>query len=148
LFSSSWTPCNNWRKSLLTSIVWLWCTFVHNQNVCYSILESDKNLIRTSKFKFWFRGLPFYFWNSKNSEYFLRRLVDKLDNMKKNAMGNGTTQCILCGDEFGLLGASPTFCDDCKSVSTHYLLKNNIEICHFSVSSVLKIFLFYQLSCF
>ena len=43
------------------------------------------------------------------------RLVDKLDNMKKNAMGNGTTQCILCGDEFGLLGASPTFCDDCKS---------------------------------
>lgn len=43
------------------------------------------------------------------------RLVDKLDNMKKNAMGNGTTQCILCGDEFGILGASPTFCDDCKS---------------------------------
>ncbi|XP_071181463.1 rabphilin-3A-like isoform X2 [Mytilus galloprovincialis] len=43
------------------------------------------------------------------------RLVDKLDNMKKNAMGNGSSQCILCGDEFGLLGASPTFCDDCKS---------------------------------
>ncbi|XP_061196421.1 rabphilin-3A-like isoform X1 [Saccostrea echinata] len=43
------------------------------------------------------------------------RLVEKLDNMKKNAMGNGTTQCILCGDEFGLLGASPTHCDDCKN---------------------------------
>lgn len=42
------------------------------------------------------------------------RLVEKLDNMKKNAIGNGSTQCILCGDEFGLLGASPTFCDDCK----------------------------------
>ncbi|XP_070203973.1 rabphilin-3A-like [Littorina saxatilis] len=42
------------------------------------------------------------------------RLVEKLDNMKKNAIGNGTTQCILCGDEFGLLGASPTYCDDCK----------------------------------
>ncbi|XP_074640425.1 rabphilin-3A-like [Tubulanus polymorphus] len=41
-------------------------------------------------------------------------LVEKLDNMKKNAMGNGSTQCILCGDEFGLLGASPTYCDDCK----------------------------------
>ncbi|KAL4223052.1 Rabphilin 3A-like (without C2 domains) [Mactra antiquata] len=41
------------------------------------------------------------------------RLVEKLDNMKKNAMGNGTTQCVLCGDEFGLLGASPTYCDDC-----------------------------------
>lgn len=42
------------------------------------------------------------------------RLVEKLDNMKKNAIGNGSTQCILCGDEFGLLGASPTFCDDCR----------------------------------
>lgn len=49
---------------------------------------------------------------------FFRRLVEKLENMKKNAMGNGTTQCILCGDEFGLLGASPTHCDDCKNVST------------------------------
>ena len=36
--------------------------------------------------------------------------------MKKNAMGNGSTQCILCGDEFGLLGASSTYCDDCKKV--------------------------------
>ncbi|GFO08695.1 Rab effector noc2 [Plakobranchus ocellatus] len=41
------------------------------------------------------------------------RLVDKLDNMKKNAIGNGNTQCILCGDEFKILGASPTYCDDC-----------------------------------
>ncbi|XP_071502025.1 rabphilin-3A-like [Diadema antillarum] len=41
------------------------------------------------------------------------RLVDKLDNMKKNSLGNGTTQCILCGDEFGLLGASPMTCYDC-----------------------------------
>ena len=38
--------------------------------------------------------------------------------MKKNAMGNGSTQCVLCGDEFGLLGASPTFCDDCRKVSS------------------------------
>ncbi|GFR91797.1 rab effector Noc2 [Elysia marginata] len=41
------------------------------------------------------------------------RLVDKLDNMKKNAIGNGNTQCVLCGDEFKILGASPTYCDDC-----------------------------------
>ena len=79
-------------------------------------------------------------------------MVDKLDNMKKNAMGNGTTQCILCGDEFGLLGASPTFCDDCKSVSTHLtrknscyvFIENNTIICLFSVYFVLKIF--HQLS--
>ena len=37
--------------------------------------------------------------------------------MKKNAMGNGSSQCILCGDEFGLLGASPTYCDDCRKVN-------------------------------
>lgn len=49
-------------------------------------------------------------------KYCYSRLVEKLDNMKKNAMGNGTTQCVLCGDEFGLLGASPTFCDDCHKV--------------------------------
>ncbi|XP_041349378.1 double C2-like domain-containing protein beta isoform X1 [Gigantopelta aegis] len=41
-------------------------------------------------------------------------LVDKLENMKKHCIGNGSTQCILCGDEFRLLGASPTFCDDCR----------------------------------
>lgn len=47
------------------------------------------------------------------------RLVERLENMKKNALGNGSTQCILCGDEFGLLGASPMTCHDChKSVCT------------------------------
>ena len=50
--------------------------------------------------------------------------MEKLDNMKKNAMGNGSTQCILCGDEFGLLGASPTHCDDCKNVSTALKSRN------------------------
>lgn len=48
-----------------------------------------------------------------------RRLVERVENMKKNAMGNGQTQCILCGDEFGLLGASPTYCDDCRKVTVH-----------------------------
>ncbi|XP_071790717.1 rabphilin-3A-like isoform X1 [Asterias amurensis] len=47
------------------------------------------------------------------------RLVDKLDNMKKNALGNGSGKCVLCGDEFGLLGASPLSCHDCyKAVCT------------------------------
>lgn len=54
---------------------------------------------------------------------FFRRLVEKLENMKKNAMGNGQTQCILCGDEFGLLGASPTHCDDCKNVNKFSIWK-------------------------
>ena len=47
---------------------------------------------------------------------FFRRLVDKLENMKKNALGNGASQCVLCGDEFGLLGASPLSCNDCLKV--------------------------------
>ncbi|ELT93620.1 Rabphilin [Capitella teleta] len=42
------------------------------------------------------------------------RLVDRLENMKKNSIGNGNSQCVLCADEFGLLAASPTYCDDCK----------------------------------
>lgn len=42
------------------------------------------------------------------------RLVERLDNMKRNAMGNGSTQCILCADEFGILGASPLLCHDCR----------------------------------
>ncbi|GAB1597616.1 rabphilin-3A-like [Argonauta hians] len=64
------------------------------------------------------------------------RLVEKFDNMKKNAMGNGNNQCILCGDEFGLLGASPTHCDDCKKavctkcgVDTHNSQKTPLWLC-------------------
>uniref|UniRef100_T1JK29 Rabphilin n=1 Tax=Strigamia maritima TaxID=126957 RepID=T1JK29_STRMM len=42
------------------------------------------------------------------------RLVEKLENMKKHVMGNGANQCILCGDEFGILGASSLACHDCR----------------------------------
>ncbi|KAL0267358.1 UNVERIFIED_CONTAM: hypothetical protein PYX00_009650 [Menopon gallinae] len=44
------------------------------------------------------------------------RLVDRLDNMKRNIMGNGTTQCILCGDGFGMFGTSNFTCNDCKKL--------------------------------
>lgn len=63
------------------------------------------------------------------SFWYNRRLVEKLDNMKKNAIGNGSTQCILCGDEFGLLGASPTYCDDCKKVIE---VERHVLRCRFS----------------
>ncbi|XP_013406961.1 double C2-like domain-containing protein beta isoform X2 [Lingula anatina] len=47
------------------------------------------------------------------------RLVERLENMKKNAIGSGDSQCVLCGDTFGMLGASPTYCEDCgKAVCT------------------------------
>ncbi|CAF0740507.1 unnamed protein product [Didymodactylos carnosus] len=45
------------------------------------------------------------------------KLIDRLDNMKKHAAGNGSTQCVLCADSFGMLGASSVACTDCyKSV--------------------------------
>jgi hypothetical protein len=36
--------------------------------------------------------------------------------MKRAAMGNGTNQCILCGDSFGVLGAASFICHDCRKV--------------------------------
>ncbi|XP_039576781.1 rab effector Noc2 isoform X6 [Passer montanus] len=43
-----------------------------------------------------------------------KRLVERLENMRKNAMGNGLSQCLLCGEMLGLLGSSSVFCQDCK----------------------------------
>ncbi|XP_053310839.1 rab effector Noc2 isoform X2 [Spea bombifrons] len=42
------------------------------------------------------------------------RLVERLENMKKNVMGNGMSQCLLCGEMLGLLGSTSVFCQDCK----------------------------------
>ncbi|XP_071304152.1 rab effector Noc2 isoform X2 [Agelaius tricolor] len=44
------------------------------------------------------------------------RLVERLENMRRNAMGNGLSQCLLCGEMLGLLGSSSVFCQDCKKV--------------------------------
>ncbi|KAM9540569.1 double C2-like domain-containing protein alpha isoform 5-T5 [Salvelinus alpinus] len=41
------------------------------------------------------------------------RLVERLDNMKKSALGNGLSQCLLCGEVLGLLGNPSIFCQDC-----------------------------------
>ncbi|NWS73063.1 DOC2B protein, partial [Crotophaga sulcirostris] len=42
------------------------------------------------------------------------RLVERLENMRKNVMGNGLSQCLLCGETLGLLGSTSVFCQDCK----------------------------------
>ncbi|XP_067866064.1 rab effector Noc2-like isoform X2 [Heterodontus francisci] len=42
------------------------------------------------------------------------RLVERLENMKKNVMGNGLSQCILCGELLGFLGSTSVFCQDCR----------------------------------
>jgi len=41
--------------------------------------------------------------------------------MKRNVLGNGTSQCLLCGEEFGLLGASASECEECSKVERVWL---------------------------
>ncbi|XP_036123973.1 rab effector Noc2 isoform X1 [Molossus molossus] len=54
------------------------------------------------------------------------RLVERLDTMRRNVMGNGLSQCLLCGEVLGYLGSSSVFCKDCrKKVCT----KCGIEAC-------------------
>uniref|UniRef100_A0A8C2C6X5 Double C2-like domains, beta n=1 Tax=Cyprinus carpio TaxID=7962 RepID=A0A8C2C6X5_CYPCA len=41
------------------------------------------------------------------------RLVERLENMRRSAVGNGLSQCLLCGEVFGLLSSSSVLCLDC-----------------------------------
>ncbi|KAM6242586.1 rab effector Noc2 isoform 2-T6 [Porphyrio hochstetteri] len=54
------------------------------------------------------------------------RLVERLENMRKNAMGNGLSQCLLCGELLGLLGSTSVICHDCKK---KVCTKCGIETC-------------------
>lgn len=55
------------------------------------------------------------------------RLVERLELMRKSAIGNGLSQCLLCGEVLGLLGTPSVFClDCCKKVCT----KCGIETLH------------------
>ncbi|XP_055002603.1 rabphilin-3A [Sorex araneus] len=42
------------------------------------------------------------------------RLVDRLENMRKNVAGDGVSRCILCGEQLGALGSARVVCEDCK----------------------------------
>ncbi|XP_035577315.1 LOW QUALITY PROTEIN: rab effector Noc2 [Canis lupus dingo] len=42
------------------------------------------------------------------------RLVERLETMRQNVMGNGLSQCLLCGEVLGFLGSSSVFCKDCR----------------------------------
>ncbi|CAH1129724.1 unnamed protein product [Ceutorhynchus assimilis] len=41
------------------------------------------------------------------------KLVERLENMRRNALGRGPNQCLLCGDTFGILGPQKVRCVDC-----------------------------------
>ncbi|XP_076256001.1 rabphilin isoform X2 [Rhynchophorus ferrugineus] len=42
------------------------------------------------------------------------RLVERLENMRRNALGRGPNQCLLCGENFGILGPQRIRCIDCS----------------------------------
>ncbi|KAG8520076.1 Rab effector Noc2 [Galemys pyrenaicus] len=44
------------------------------------------------------------------------RLVERLETMRRNVLGNGLSQCLLCGEVLGFLGSSSVFCKDCRKV--------------------------------
>lgn len=60
---------------------------------------------------------------TKRHPCFCRKLVDRLESLKKLASGNGVTDCVLCGDSFGLsvFGRSNYRCCDCKKVSSYLI---------------------------
>ncbi|KTG35894.1 hypothetical protein cypCar_00043160 [Cyprinus carpio] len=43
-----------------------------------------------------------------------RRLVNRLDNMKKAVCGDGVSRCFLCGEQLGAGGDRSVVCEDCK----------------------------------
>ncbi|CAH1164805.1 unnamed protein product [Phaedon cochleariae] len=45
------------------------------------------------------------------------KLVERLETMRKNALGRNPSQCLLCGDGFGILGAQKVMCMDCRRLA-------------------------------
>lgn len=43
-------------------------------------------------------------------------MVEKLENLRKNAKGNGKEFCLLCASKFGVLKTVAKKCDTCEKV--------------------------------
>ncbi|KAJ8286269.1 hypothetical protein GJAV_G00036480 [Gymnothorax javanicus] len=55
-----------------------------------------------------------------------RRLVTRLDTIKKTVCGDGVSRCLVCGEQFGGPGVSAVVCEDCKkSMCTRCGMQNN-----------------------
>ncbi|CAF4195284.1 unnamed protein product [Rotaria sordida] len=66
------------------------------------------------------------------------KLIDRLDKMKKNATGNGLSQCLLCSNKRGILSRSFFSCANCQklvcdncSIQTHF--NQNILIINYFI---------------
>ncbi|KAK3550225.1 hypothetical protein QTP86_021250 [Hemibagrus guttatus] len=44
------------------------------------------------------------------------RLVNRLDTIKRTACGDGHSQCLLCGQQLGVMGINTVMCDECKKL--------------------------------
>ncbi|KAF5285765.1 hypothetical protein FQR65_LT13044 [Abscondita terminalis] len=42
------------------------------------------------------------------------KLIERLENMRRNVVGRSPSQCLLCGDRFGILGSPRAKCIDCQ----------------------------------
>nr|XP_033812858.1 rabphilin-3A isoform X2 [Geotrypetes seraphini] len=42
------------------------------------------------------------------------RLLDRLEDMRKNVTGDGVNRCMFCGEQLGRLGLTCVVCEDCK----------------------------------
>ncbi|KAK4877923.1 hypothetical protein RN001_010429 [Aquatica leii] len=42
------------------------------------------------------------------------KLIERLENMRRNVIGRSSSQCLLCGDRFGILGSPKAKCIDCQ----------------------------------
>lgn len=78
--------------------------------------------------------------------FFSSKLIDRLDNMKKHATGNGSSQCVLCADGFGMLCTSSVSCVDCHKVKEkkNFVLFSFVYIFDSSLCAInvrLKLFL-------
>lgn len=63
-------------------------------------------------------------WGSLLPCLCFRRLVDRLENMRKNVAGDGVNRCILCGEQLGMLGSACVVCEDCKKVPVSCFLSS------------------------
>lgn len=60
--------------------------------------------------------------------------MERLETMQRNVMGNGLSQCLLCGEALGFLGSASVFCKDCRKVSPALaLLINSLAQVSFAV---------------
>uniref|UniRef100_A0A670IXX8 Rabphilin 3A n=1 Tax=Podarcis muralis TaxID=64176 RepID=A0A670IXX8_PODMU len=58
--------------------------------------------------------LPVFPPFGNGSKWLFLRLMNRLEDMRRNVAGDGVNRCILCGEQLGRLGSACVVCEDCK----------------------------------